>query len=138
MEGLNSTPRDIEKIAKIVETIRPDRIDLNTAVRPPADSGLQAASPEQLAEFAKILGPKAAVVASFTKAAGASLDVGEETLLGLIQRHPATADQLAKDYNAPAEAIAQTLELMVARGSLFTEQRNGETYYFHRGDSLKT
>ena len=132
VEGMNSAISDVEKIAALVETINPDRIDLNTAVRPPADSGVQAISPEQLAELAKILGPKAEGVASFKKPSAPALEVTPEALLGLIQRHPATAAQLAKDYNAPLDSILKTLDALVAEESLCTEERDGETYYFHR------
>ncbi len=132
VEGMNSAASDVEKIAALVETINPDRIDLNTAVRPPADSGVQAISPEQLAKLAKILGPKAEGVASFKKPSAPALEVTPEALLGLIQRHPATAGQLAKDYNAPLDSILKTLDALVADGRLCAEERDGETYYFHR------
>jgi len=130
--GMNSQVSEVEKIAAIVGTIAPDRIDLNTAVRPPADSGVQAASPEQLAELAAVFGPKAEVVASFKNPSVPALEVTPETLLGLIQRHPATAIQLAKDYNAPLDSISNKLEALVAEGTLSAEQRDSEIYYFHR------
>ena len=130
--GMNSAVSDVEKIAVLVETINPDRIDLNTAVRPPADSGVQAVSPEQLTELAKILGPKAEGVALFKKPSAPALEVTPEALLGLIQRHPATAGQLAKDYNAPLDSILKTLDALVAEGRLCAEERDHDTYYFHR------
>lgn len=132
LDGVNSKVADVRKIAALAETIKPDRIDLNTAVRPPADSGVKAVSPTQLAELADILGPKAEVTASFKKQASPVQDVAPETLLGLIQRHPATAGQLARDFNVPAEALSKTLDAMVAENRLSAETRSGETYYFHR------
>lgn len=133
VEGMNSADSNIEKIAALVKTINPDRIDLNTAVRPPADSGVQAVSPERLAELAVVFGSKAEGVASFKKQAELVAEVTPEILLGLIQRHPATAAELAKEFNAPLESIAQTLEVLVVEGALFSEARNHETYYVHRG-----
>jgi len=130
--GVNSDVSSVSKIAEWVETINPDRIDLNTAVRPPADSGVKAVSPEQLAELAKILGPKAEVTASFKKQAAPAQTVSAETLLSLIQRHPATAEQLARDFNAPQESVFQTLETLVAADKLSAEERAGERYYFTR------
>ena len=37
IDGMNSIPADVQKIACILEEIKPDRIHLNTAVRPPAE-----------------------------------------------------------------------------------------------------
>ncbi len=132
VEGMNSDCADVRRIAALAETIHPDRIDLNTAVRPPADSGVQAVSEEQLAKLSEILGPRAEVTASFKKQTSPALEVTPEALQGLIQRHPATAFQLAQDYNVPLDPIFRSLETLVAGGTLCAEERDGETYYFHR------
>jgi len=132
VDGVNSHISNVRKIAEVVESINPDRIDLNTVVRPPAVDGVVASSEEHLQTLAGLFGSKARVVASFGQQAGAISEVGEEVLLALIRRHPATAVQLAKEYNAPLESIFQTLEKMVAQKQLGEAERNGETYYFHR------
>ena len=134
IEGINSDVAHVRRIAEVVDSINPDRIDINTAVRPPADSGVKAVSPEQLAELADILGPKAEVTASFKKQTSPAMEVTPEALLGLIQRHPATAGQLARDFNASIEAISKSLNAMVAEGKISAEVRDGETYYFHRSE----
>jgi wyosine [tRNA(Phe)-imidazoG37] synthetase (radical SAM superfamily) len=133
IEGVNSDISNVRKIAGIVETIAPDWIDLNTAVRPPADSGVKAMTPEALEILAKEFGPKARVAASFKTQEIESLEVTPETLLGLIKRHPATAGQLARDFNMPLDRVSLALANMVAEEMLLTEDRDGETYYFHRG-----
>lgn len=132
IEGVNSGVSNVRKIAAMVDLINPDRIDLNTAVRPPSDSGVTAVSPEQLAELAEIFGPKAEVTASFRGQAAPAPDVTSEALLGLIQRHPATVEQLARDFNVPAESTVKILDAMVTENKLSVEKRDGEIYYFHR------
>jgi wyosine [tRNA(Phe)-imidazoG37] synthetase (radical SAM superfamily) len=132
IEGVNSHPDQVQKIATIVETLCPDRIDLNTAVRPPADSGVKAVGPEKLAELAKILGAKAQVTASFKQKKTTAQKITSEALLGLIQRHPATAEQMARDFNVPAETIVQLVTPLVNDDKLRIENRDGEIYYFSR------
>lgn len=129
VDGVNSDVSSARKIAAIIESINPDRIDLNTAVRPPADSGVKTATPEQLAERAELFGPKASVTASFKKQSFQSLEISEEALLGLIKRHPATAEQLALDFNVPGESISKILDTLVSENKLSAERRDGETYY---------
>ncbi len=136
VDGVNSEISKVRKIAERVQEINPDRIDLNTVVRPPAFRGVSAVSEEHLQTLADLFGPKARVTASFSQQAGSVSDVGEEVLLGLIRRHPATAAQLAKEYNVPQESIVQTLGKMVAQKQLVEEERNGETYYFHRAEDV--
>jgi predicted transcriptional regulator len=54
-------------------------------------------------------------------------------LLGLIQRHPATAGQLAQEFNVPVEQISLSLETLEASGALHKEERGGAVYYCCRG-----
>lgn len=132
IDGVNSDAASVQSIAAIAESINPDKIHLNTAVRPPADSGVCAATPEQLAELATILGPKAEITASFKSDQAVASAVSEEALRGLIQRHPATAEQLAHDFSLPLETIVEPLMNMVDSGTLCVEARDGERYFFQR------
>jgi wyosine [tRNA(Phe)-imidazoG37] synthetase (radical SAM superfamily) len=133
IEGVNSQVSNVQRIADVVHSIDPDRIDINTAVRPPADSSVKASSEEYLIALAELFGPRASVTASFKKQGFTSIEISEETLLGLIKRHPATCEQLAADFNLPADRMLKTLKDLVGRGLLNEETRDGETYFFQRG-----
>jgi wyosine [tRNA(Phe)-imidazoG37] synthetase (radical SAM superfamily) len=132
VDGVNSQIENARKIAGVVQSLNPDRIDINTAVRPPADSGVKASSEEQLQILAELFGPKASVTASFKKQGFASVEISEEALLGLIKRHPATCAQLAGEFNLPEDQMIKTLRQMVASGLLLEKTSGEESYYFHR------
>ena len=132
VDGMNSDLADIRKIAALVDTLHPDRVDLNTAVRPSADSGIKAISPELLGELAKEFGSLARVTASFKAQPAASLEITPEGLRGLIQRHPSTAVQLAEDFNVPVGEVIPLLDGLVDAGDLFNEERDGTNYYHYR------
>ena len=130
--GLNSSDEQCRKIAAIVQTLQPDRIDLNTAVRPPAFAETQPVDEARLSQLAELFGEKAKVTASFKSAAPQSIELTEERLLGLIKRHPATADQLAQEFNLSPAKLAPMLEQMVSNGALRMEERESAPYYFCR------
>lgn len=132
VEGVNSDPVQAQKIAKWVHSIHPDKIDLNTAVRPPADSTVKACSERQMLELAKWFGEKAAVTASFKKNDASAVDVTADVLLGLIKRHPATCKQLVEQFEATQDHVQCMLQDLVKAGQLMEENRAGELYYFHR------
>lgn len=132
VEGMNSQVSNVRKIAEVVESINPDRIDLNTAVRPPAVEGVGASPEEHLHALAELFGPKASVAATFQKQGFQSLEISEEALLGLIKRHPASCSQLAGEFNLPEDKMFKTLKRMANAGLLDEEKRDGETYFFHR------
>lgn len=133
IDGVNSQFSDVRKIAEVVNSINPDRIDINTAVRPPAESSVRPSSAEHLQAIAELFGPNASVTAAFKKQGFQSLDISEEALVGLIKRHPATCSQLAGEFNLPEDKMFKTLKGMVSVGLLFDEQRDGEAYFFCRG-----
>lgn len=130
--GINSSPDAARNIAAIAKTIAPDRIDLNTAVRPPAHSDVKAATAEQLTALAPLFTPKAHVTASFKSAPAPRQTITSELLTQLILRHPSTAEQLAREFNAPQPVVETHLAQLVTSGHLRKETRAGETYYFYR------
>lgn len=132
IDGLNSDEASIRKLVDLVHSVEPDRIDLNTAIRPPADASVRAATPERLAELAKQFGPKASIAASFRKETAPTREVTATLLLGLIQRHPATATQLAVQFNVSTDAIVALLQPSLSDGTLHAEQRDGDRYFFYR------
>jgi wyosine [tRNA(Phe)-imidazoG37] synthetase (radical SAM superfamily) len=132
VDGVNSQADKVLHIADVVDSINPDRIDVNTAVRPPAVAGVAPSSAEHLQALAEVFGPKAEVVASFKKQGTPALEISEEDLLGLIKRHPATCLQLAREFNLSENRMYKTLKKMVSEGLLQAESRDDETYYCHR------
>ena len=130
MAGINDAPERVKQIAAVAETIHPEKVHLNTAVRPPADASVRSVDEPALRSFCALFNPRAEVIASFEAAqtAGAAHIRGDE-LAALIRRHPATADQLAAICGAGARDVQAALEPLVAEGKLLAEQRNGEIWY---------
>jgi wyosine [tRNA(Phe)-imidazoG37] synthetase (radical SAM superfamily) len=132
-EGINSQRSNVQRIAEIVKSIHPDRVDINTAVRPPTVAEVSATSEEHLKGLADLFGEKASVTATFKKQGFASMEISEEVLLGLIKRHPATCGQLADEFNLPEDRMRRMLDQMVENDLLKVDRRGDDTYYFLRG-----
>jgi len=125
MEGINAKPEQVQKIAEIAAGIRPDKIHLNTAVRPPAEANVRPVPKEALEAFCALFVPRAEVIASFSADASFAGALDVEKLIGLLRRHPATAAQLAQSFGIEPAAILSLLD----DPRLQTEVRDGETYY---------
>ncbi len=63
--GLNATEDQVEKMRLIARRISPDKIQLNTAVRPPAEDGVVAPTMEELDRIRRAFGPAAEIIAEF-------------------------------------------------------------------------
>ncbi len=130
LHGVTDTPASLDKIAAIIERVRPDRIQLNTVARPTPGGEALPVPRETLEAFAVRLGPHAEIVAKHEPArheTGAS--AGPDDLLGVIQRHPCTLDDLAEGLGISKDkAMAHVAELL-ARKAVLTDVRGSETYY---------
>ncbi|MDF7807442.1 radical SAM protein [Pontiellaceae bacterium B12219] len=132
IDGVNSQFSNVRKIAQIVQLISPDRIDINTVVRPPAVAGIGASPEEHLQAIAELFGPTASVTTSFKKQGFQAMEISEEALLGLIKRHPASCGQLAGEFNLPEDQMFKSLKYLVSTNRVMEEMRGTEAYFFCR------
>ncbi len=132
VEGMNSQVSRVQQIAEVVQSINPDRIDINTVVRPPAVEGVSPPPEEHLRALVELFGANASVTATFKKQGFASIEINEEALLGLIRRHPATCEQLAAEFNLPEDQVYIILKQMLSAGLLSEEKHGPDTYYCYR------
>jgi wyosine [tRNA(Phe)-imidazoG37] synthetase (radical SAM superfamily) len=89
-------PDELAKMARCVEAIRPDRVQLNTVTWPPAEPCAVGVSRERLAELTALFHPPAEIIADFR---GVHRQVefvaGREAILQMLQRRPCSVDDIA-------------------------------------------
>lgn len=95
IRDVNSSPEAISRIADLARTFSPDRIHLNTAVRPPAESFVHPMSRPELEALAGCFDPPAEVIAEFSSDTTPSAKANEETILAMLRRRPCTAKEIA-------------------------------------------
>lgn len=127
--GMNAVPADVRKIAALAATIAPNRIQLNTAVRPPAEEFAEPLSRTQLEELARLFEPPAEVIAEFDRDAAGRFEVNLESIRAMLQRRPCTAEQIARTFGLHPNEVAKYLGRLVREKRIRSETRNGETYY---------
>ncbi len=124
--GINDTPEQAQRIAGIAQSFSPDAITLNTAVRPPADSGVTVCPPEQLHALTALFGP--AAQESGAEPATAPVELTEAALIALVSRHPVSLHALAATFHKTEAEMRSFLEplahrrllrLFESRGSFF-------------------
>jgi wyosine [tRNA(Phe)-imidazoG37] synthetase (radical SAM superfamily) len=133
VKGVNASPAHIAALKAAVARIRPDRIELNTVVRPPADVRAAALGPAELGKVRAALGPRAEIVASFARrkqapAAGRL----ERAVLATVARRPQTADDIAVALGRHRDEVLKTLAPLLDRGRARTLVHGGKTYFAGR------
>jgi wyosine [tRNA(Phe)-imidazoG37] synthetase (radical SAM superfamily) len=128
--GVNDTPDQVEKLRRLIERIGPDRVQLNTAARPPAEAGVEAVPPERLAEIAAGLGPRAEVIAPFKgQADRAAGGLQAEAVLAMIRRRPVTAEDIAAGLGAHPAEVVKALGLLLESRRIRRTDRGGKSYF---------
>jgi wyosine [tRNA(Phe)-imidazoG37] synthetase (radical SAM superfamily) len=130
VRGVNDGEESLRAIERITRTLRFDRLDLNTPVRPPVpERGALPCDEETLARAVAIFGPKAAPIGTFAKKSGAirpprSFDDFDKDIRETILRRPCTVEDIATSLGAPEEEVAASLSRLVAAG--LAERRDGQ------------
>lgn len=130
--GLNSTPEDATRIAALADEIEPDLIQLNTAVRPPAED-IGAVSCEEMERLAGIFNQKTEVIANFKATANKEFEANEDTILAMLKRRPCTAKHIAQVFGMHLNEVAKYTGQLLRNGDIRTEQKGQETYYVAKG-----
>jgi wyosine [tRNA(Phe)-imidazoG37] synthetase (radical SAM superfamily) len=137
VKGVNDTPAAIAALKAAVARIRPDRIELNTVVRPPSERRAAALGPADMRRVRAALGPRAEIVASFARrkqapAAGAL----EKAVLDTVRRRPQTAEDIAVALGRHRDEVLKTLASLLERGRVRQLRHRGRTYFRGRAGSL--
>ena len=129
MSGINTVPGDVEKIARIAEEIRPDRIQFNTAVRPAAEDFVVPVSNERMADLSSLFHPQAEIIADFSKQKDLNLKANRESVLAMLRRRPCTADQIACGFGMHLNEVSKYLGSLLRAEEIRIEKTTGKVYY---------
>lgn len=130
VEGANSSDEQVRRIAECAERIAPDRIQINTAVRPPAEPNIGPAPSERLEQICRALGPRAEIIVP-RPASEASHDATakEEQVLALLRRRPCTLDDIAAGLGMHPNEVIKHVRRLLDENAIERRQRLYESYY---------
>jgi len=138
--GLTDSEESVKRIARLAERIRPDRIQLNTVVRPPAEASAGAVPAERLAALARLFTPAAEVIAvvPHRHSATTTIAVGRSDVLALVERRPCPLEEIAEGLGMAPDAVAVHLKALEDSGLVQRQERDGVVYYTARQESGET
>lgn len=129
VRGVNDSPEHLGALAAIAGELRPDRVQLNTVVRPPAESEVIALDGVALENAARLF-PMDVEVVTRSKHAPSNLGkLDRQTVQSLVSRHPASADQIARQFDATEDEVKSLLKRLVEEGTLEVWDAQDVTYY---------
>lgn len=127
LQGLNDTAEELAPIRRTIRDLAPDRVQLNTAVRPVVEERARPLSRDEMTAVARFLGGPVEVIASFNGAAAPMSGVGDDAdFLEMLSRRPMTAADVARALGLPLNLVQKRLKDLYKSGvishSLYQDQ----------------
>lgn len=144
VEGINTADEQIAKIKDAIELINPDKVHLNTAVRPTADLKITRLSAEKLRQIADRLGPRSEVVAEFSPACSGVLSESQiedvpghhvvmnrktQALLSMLKRRPCSLNDICSGLGINRNEAIKSISNLQNRGIIQTEEKDGMVFF---------
>ncbi|MBN1844692.1 MAG: radical SAM protein [Sedimentisphaerales bacterium] len=130
LPGLNTDHLELQRIKDCLQRIRPDRVQLNTVSRPPAEKDTPAVPAAELERIAALLGPNVEIIATNPKGPPPTpADVREEDILTMLRRRPCSIEDIAQGLAIAPEQARRLVEDLFGRGLIRTEQVNLRWYF---------
>ncbi|MCD4826093.1 MAG: radical SAM protein [Phycisphaerae bacterium] len=130
LAGHNAGDAEVEKLVNCVSRIKPDRVQLNTATRPPAEDYAVTVERQRLEELAAMFSPPAEVIADFRGVhQRREFAAGRESVLELLRRRPCSIDDIAGGLGMHRNEIVKYIEELSALKAIEHSSVAGKLYY---------
>jgi len=128
--GMNASPEQIARIKEAVERIGPDRIQLNTAMRPTAEADVKKLDAGRLQAIAKELGEKCGVVAGDLPGPAAKhMEAKGEQLLSVLKRRPCSLNDICSGLGMARNEALKYITRLQQQGVVDSERRDGIIFF---------
>ena len=126
--GVTGVVAEVERLAGLATRIAPDRIQLNTAVRPPAEAFVAPLEDGLLHELAGLFTPHAEVIAD-TVPGGGDRIAARVDVLALLSRRPCTVADIAAGLSIHHGEALKAATALVAEGAAVLHTHEGRSFY---------
>ena len=128
LAGVTGMPAEVERLAEVAARMSPDRIQLNTAVRPPAESFAMPVANDALQDLAVLFTPHAEVIAD-TAPAGGDRVAARVDILALLSRRPCTVADISAGLGIHHSEALKAVTALVAEGALELHTHEDRSFY---------
>ena len=129
-KGVNDRQSEIILMKKAVDRIRPDRIHLNTVVRPPFEKWAVPLKQETMEEIRAFFGERVSIISEFDHhpPVARERDIQDE-ILTILKRRPLSLTDLSKGMGIPQNELDRYIKPLVEEGKVQARAFGDSVYY---------
>jgi wyosine [tRNA(Phe)-imidazoG37] synthetase (radical SAM superfamily) len=130
VRGANDGPEELKKLARFLDRLACERIQINTVTRPPAEQDCAAVSDSVLEIARRLLGARAEILGSFSGNQGSQTGGDHLTrILALVRSHPCTLQQVCDALGLGRTQAETALQELLGSRIIETAQHGADLFY---------
>ncbi len=130
VKGINDRPEQIDDLKKAIARIDPERIHLNTVIRPPSEEHVHPVSIETMQYIKNVLGDKCEIIADFKRVrTNVQKEYDMERIATTITRRPVTIDDLVRTTGLQKRQITEYVGVLLKKGRIESSKHGKKEYY---------
>jgi wyosine [tRNA(Phe)-imidazoG37] synthetase (radical SAM superfamily) len=131
--GINTDEKSIQNLARLIEKIQPDKVQLNTVVRPTTHTEALPVPFDELGKIAQKLHPNSEIIADFSRHSttpGLAKDTHyADAILAMLRRHPCSLEDICAGLSARMDQIRPVVNELLKTGQILSDSRSGNVCY---------
>jgi wyosine [tRNA(Phe)-imidazoG37] synthetase (radical SAM superfamily) len=128
--GFNDDGQSLDDLVEAVDLVGADRVQLNTATRPPAEGFVQPVCAQRLQEIARRFDPAAEIIAEFPRPHALLKSANPRwQILALLRRRPCRLMDIADGLGLAFNEVVKHIEELTSEGRIETTIRAHERWY---------
>ena len=134
VKDINDSEEELNSLRNVIEIIRPNRIQLNTPVRPPSEKWVKILTNERLLEIKEFFGENCEVIAEFKrKEQKAYIKDIEDEILTLISRRPVTTEEISFSLGLHINEVIKYVESLLKQKKVISKIYHEKRYLTKEG-----
>lgn len=129
-KGVNDGKEELMKMKEAIDRIQPDRIHLNTVIRPPSEKWVAPLNEKEMREIQALFGERASIISEFDRHPSPvrERDIQDE-ILRILRRRPLSLIDLSKGMGISKRELDQLMKPLVQKGEVQSRIFDGTIYY---------
>jgi len=129
-KGVNDSKEELLRMKKALDRIQPDRIHINTVVRPPSEKWAVPLEQKEMEKIRAFFGEKASIISEFDRHPPvlSERDIQEE-ILKILRRRPLSLTDLSKGMGIRENEIEKYIHPLVSEGKICARSFGDSIYY---------
>jgi wyosine [tRNA(Phe)-imidazoG37] synthetase (radical SAM superfamily) len=135
LAGVNDSEQEVEGLRRAINEISPEKVQLNTVIRPPSDPRAKPMEPGQMEKIRRFIGNKAEIIGYMPlKKKSIGHDSARLSVIEMARRRPVRLIDIAEALNKTKQETEHLIKGMLVKGEISEKKYGEELFYLVRQD----